>query len=228
MRKILDFLSDLDKNNNRDWFNTNKKRYLEVKDIFEDFTAQLIEEIREFDPSIANVSVKDSTYRIYRDTRFRKDKTPYKTHIGAYICHNGKKSGYAGYYFHIEPKQTHGGGFGIGNLLSSGIYCAEPKTLKSIREDIYAYGNQFESAINKANTFELNKSNSLKNTPKGFPKDSKYDELLKLKDFYLDKNISAEFLLDKDLAKRAAGEFAKTKEFIDFINKAVRFSFEEK
>ncbi len=105
MKQVYDFLAQLKENNNREWFNTHKEEYKRVQAIFNDFTQQLISRIEVWDQQISDsaLTVKDCTYRIYRDTRFSKNKTPYKTHMGAYICRGGKKSPYAGYYFHLEP-----------------------------------------------------------------------------------------------------------------------------
>ena len=108
MEQIYDFLKQLAANNNREWFNANKAHYLEVQAKFNKFAEELIEAISQWDEDIAasNLTVKDCTYRIYRDTRFSKNKAPYKTHMGVFICKGGKKAPYAGYYFHIEPHLT--------------------------------------------------------------------------------------------------------------------------
>ena len=92
------FLSSLAKNNNREWFADNKGE-------FESFVEELIPMVQEMDPGIGHVTLSDCTYRIYRDTRFSADKTPYKNHFGAYINRHGKKSPYAGYYIHISPAE---------------------------------------------------------------------------------------------------------------------------
>ncbi len=105
MKEIYSFLAQLSQNNSREWFNANRQGYLAVREKFEAFAEKLIAEISEFDPDIAAscLQVKDCTYRIYRDTRFSKNKMPYKTHMGIFICRGGKKSPYAGYYLHLEP-----------------------------------------------------------------------------------------------------------------------------
>lgn len=90
MKEVLSFLSDLKENNNREWFQANKSRYLKIKAIHEEFIRELIQEIAEFDPEIDGLLVKDCIFRIYRDTRFAADKTPYKTHIGAFMVKGGK------------------------------------------------------------------------------------------------------------------------------------------
>ena len=105
MKDILEFLAQLSQNNNREWFNANKEKYLQVREKFEVFARQLIEKISSWDEDVAasQLGVKDCTYRIYRDTRFSKNKEPYKTHMGIFICKGGKKSPNAGYYLHLEP-----------------------------------------------------------------------------------------------------------------------------
>lgn len=97
---IISFLNDLSKNNNREWFNKNKSRYLEVKNQFGEFVNSLIPEIAKFDDDVKYHTAKDCIFRIYNDTRFYKNKPPYKTNMGAFIAKRGKNSGNAGYYFH--------------------------------------------------------------------------------------------------------------------------------
>ena len=101
MKRVLEYLRNLAANNNKVWFDAHKDEYLLAKKVFEDFTEQLIAKVEAFDPTVKGLTVKDCTYRIYRDVRFSKDKSPYKTHMGCYICRGGKKSGYSGYYFHV-------------------------------------------------------------------------------------------------------------------------------
>jgi uncharacterized protein (TIGR02453 family) len=134
MKEILQFLRDLSCNNNKEWFTANKDRYQKVLAKWYDFCEQLICEIGKYDSDIASLTIKDCTYRIYRDTRFSKDKTPYKTHFGVFLAPGGKKSMHAGYYFHIGT----GGGnsYPEAHMLASGNYCYDSKTVKVLREDI--------------------------------------------------------------------------------------------
>ncbi|NLH23525.1 MAG: DUF2461 domain-containing protein, partial [Bacteroidales bacterium] len=101
MERVTGFLSLLSQNNNKEWFDAHKSQYKEALEVFQDFTTELINGIATFDKAVSGLSVKDCTFRIYRDLRFSPDKTPYKTYMGAYVCPGGKKSGFAGYYFHI-------------------------------------------------------------------------------------------------------------------------------
>lgn len=213
MEKTLSFLTDLKLNNNREWFEQNRQRYKEVQEEFNSFTEKLIDGITLFDPSVKGVSVKECTYRIYRDLRFSPNKEPYKEHIGAYICPQGKKSGYAGYYFHIEPNNS---------ILAVGLHCPEPKILKSVREEIYDNGDEFQKAIELAKGFEVDTTNSLKRTPKGYPSDTKYDEYLRLKNYDLIKPIT----LQDNLLDYCIEEFRQCVRINNILNKAVKYAME--
>lgn len=225
MKNIVDFLSELKLNNNKEWFDANKARYKAVQEEFNVFTEKLIAGIASFDKSVAGVTVKDCTYRIYRDTRFSPNKAPYKTHMGAYVCPKGKKSGYAGYYFHIEPQNADYIG---GNLLAAGIHCPEPKVVKSIREEIFDNGQGFEASIKKADGFYLDKSVTLQKVPKEFPKDSEWGEYLKLKEFSLMKFFPEEILSnEKQLLDFTLKNFKKCVDFNHLLNRAVDYAYEE-
>ena len=156
MEDIIRFLEQLRRHNNREWFEANKLWYRDVKARFDGLVARLIDAIAAFDPSVAGLAVKDCTYRIYRDTRFSPNKEPYKTHFGAYFCPRGKKSGYAGYYFHVEPQ---GDGLIGGHLLSAGLYMPEPNVLKSVRdESVRFFVERGEPAETGAGWFSVRQS----------------------------------------------------------------------
>jgi uncharacterized protein (TIGR02453 family) len=224
MKKIIEFISELKLNNNKNWFDSHKSDYKSAQEEFNLFVEKLIIGISNFDPLVRGLTPKDCTYRIHRDVRFSKNKNPYKTHMGAYICPNGKKSGYAGYYFHIEPagKDLIGG-----NLLSAGLYMPEPKILKSVREDISFNGKQYEKAIAKAKGFKLGDYNKLKRMPVGFSEDEEYAEYLKLKDIYLEKFISNNDILHKNFTDNVIKSFKITHDFTKLLNRAVEYAHEE-
>jgi uncharacterized protein (TIGR02453 family) len=226
MKLVLDFLNDLRANNTREWFAANKSRYRDAEARFNSFAERLMSLVGEFDPLTRGLTIKEATYRIYRDTRFSPDKTPYKTHFGLYICPGGKKSGNAGYYFHIEPA---GGGL-IGNhLLDAGIYMPEPSVLKSVRDEIFDNGPAIAAAIEKARKakgWQLDRTNSLKRTPQGYPPATEWDDYLKLKDFHLSKSFDDAYLLAPDLAERAASDFAATYDFMTLMQRSAQFAHE--
>lgn len=224
MKKSVEFLKLLAANNNREWFNANRSLYLEAKAEFEAFTEALIEGIGEFDESVRGLKVKDCVYRIFRDTRFSHDKTPYKTHFGCFIVPRGKCSGYAGYYLHIEP--TEDGMLGC-SMLASGLIMPEPVILRSIREEILDYGSEIIESVKNSDGFEFSLENSLKRTPQGFPKDTEVDFLLRLRDHFIDRRITLREILDKDFLKNCVAAFRTTKPYIDHLNRAIDYAREE-
>lgn len=216
MREILSFLEELKVNNNREWFEANRSRYKNISAQFNDFTELLINGIALFDSSITGVTVKDSTYRIYRDVRFSPNKEPYKTHMGAYICRGGKKSGFAGYYFHLEPKNS---------ILAVGLHCPEPKIIRSIRQEICDNGAELQAAIDLATGFSIDQSSKLQRVPREFAnRETVYSEYLKLKEFDLIKPLS----LDENILKNTLSNFNKARKFNYILNRAVEFAMENK
>lgn len=213
MNEILTFLEELKANNNREWFQDNISRYRDVQKQFDDIMSTLLKGVSSFDSSVVGLQVKDCTYRIYRDVRFSPNKEPYKTHIGGYICPKGKKSGFAGYYFHLEPKSS---------ILAVGLHCPEPKVVGSVRDEIFDNGIEFLNSIEAAKGFSVDRSSSLKRVPRGYPQDSEYGEYLKLKDFDLVKPLK----IDDNTIQRAIDDFKSTYKFVTLLNRAVAYAKE--
>ena len=226
MKQVVEFLTLLHENNDKAWFDSHKEMYKRALSCFEVFTAKLIDGIAAFDPSVRGLTVKDCTWRIYRDTRFSPDKTPYKTHMGAFVAPRGKKGGYSGYYFHVEPVWDERS-WSQGHQLTTGLYCPLPEVLRSVRDEITDNGAEIAAAIRKAKGFDLVEENKLKRVPTGFPADSEYADMLKLKDFYIAKRITEEFLLADDLLEKTLAEFRRTQPFVAILNRAVQFAYEE-
>lgn len=227
MKEILKFLNDLSLNNDKKWFTEHKEEYLEAKARFETLTEKLILGISEFDHTCANLTVKDCTYRIYRDVRFSADKSPYKTHFGAYICPGGKKSGYAGYYFHIGTGK--GENYPHSHMLAVGDYIYDPKALKIIREDIMNGDGDFDSIIKNdiSKKFSFDEEFILKKVPKGFPADSPYSYYLRMKALCLSYTPDTKFMLDKNVVEKSVDLFKTTYPFTQYINRAIKYSKEE-
>lgn len=242
MKTIIAFLNELQCNNNREWFNAHKSEYIAVQQKFNILVEELIKEISLFDAEVEGLTAKDCTYRIYRDTRFSSDKSPYKTHLGAFICRGGKKSGYSGYYFQIsagKKDMLSDLPFIEGDdrkdvwmemsFLASGDYCCDPKVLQVIREDIMNGEGDFEYIVKyEANPgFSLDTDNILKRNPKGFPNHAPYSKYLRLKYFCLMHPVDTDFLCAPNLVQRLAELFRTTKPFIDYINRAVDYVREQ-
>ena len=224
MKEILHFLRDLDAHNNREWFAANKGRYEAVRQRWNAFCEELIRAIGSYDEDIARLSVKDCTYRIYRDTRFSLDKSPYKTHFGAFLSKGGKRSMHAGYYFHVGT----GGGSGYphAHMLAAGNYCYEPRVIKMLREDISFGWEEFQSSVLDVADprFTLDMDGALKRVPKEYPADAPYADFMRLKSYTLLTTFDDAFLLQPHLAERVAELFRTVKPFNDYINRAVDFS----
>lgn len=226
MKELISFLRRLECNNNREWFNAHKDEYLRLQARFNDFVDELIKEVSLFDSSIATLTAKDCTYRIYRDVRFSDDKSPYKRHMGAYLCPGGKKSGYSGYYFHISTGGSNH--YPYAHMLAVGDYCHSPEALRILREDIANGEGDFERTLKAADpAFVLDREGALKRNPKGFAPDTPYSEYIRLKAYCLCHMPDDDFVCAPQLAKRVAALFHSTKPFLDYVNRAIAFSKNE-
>ncbi|UPQ77210.1 MULTISPECIES: DUF2461 domain-containing protein [Chryseobacterium] len=210
--KVFDFLRQLAENNNREWFTENKNLYTESQENIVAFLEDLIAEMSEFDSELGKIDAKKSLFRIYRDTRFSKDKTPYKTNIGASLG-MGKGSQKGGYYLHLEPGKS---------FIAGGIYMPESSVLKTLRKEISLYGKEFLNILNnkefKKYFPELDQDDKLKKVPQGFEKEDPMAEYLKLKSFIVVYNLSDKEISDKSASKNLAKIFKVMKPLNDFLN----------
>ncbi len=213
--RLINFLNNLKENNNRDWFNDNKKEFVELKEQFEAFINQLIPKIQQLDGFSGSLSAKDCIFRIYRDVRFSKNKLPYKTHFGAYLAPGGRKSPFAGYYVHIEPSGSFAGG---------GVYHPEPAILKEIRYEIMDRTDEFKDIISAREfkkVFPEIYGEKLKTSPKGFPKDFKDIDLLRFKSYALVHSINDKTIKSTDFENYLLNLFKTAKPFNAFFNKLI-------
>lgn len=210
--KVFDFLKKLTKNNNREWFTENKNLYTEAQESMVLFLEDLIKEMSEFDAEIGKIDAKKSLFRIYRDTRFSKDKTPYKTNFGASLG-MGKGSQKGGYYLHLEPGKS---------FIAGGIYMPESSVLKTLRKEISLYGQDFIKILNDKefkNYFpELDQDDKLKKVPQGFEKEDPMAEYLKLKSFIVVYNLNDDEITDKNASQNLSKIFKAMKPLNDFLN----------
>ncbi|WP_292009646.1 DUF2461 domain-containing protein [Chryseobacterium sp.] len=211
-QKTFDFLKKLNKNNNREWFNTNKELYTQAQGNIISFLEDLIQEMGEFDSDLLKIDAKKSLFRIYRDTRFSKDKSPYKTNFGSSLG-MGKGNQKGGYYLHLEPKKS---------FIAGGIYMPEPSTLKEIRKEISLYGDEFLKVINhkdfKKYFPELDQESKLVKIPQGFEKDDPMGEYLKLKNFIVVHYLNDEEVMDAQAAHKMSAIYKVMKPLNDFLN----------
>ena len=227
MKELLSFLRDLDNNNNRPWFNEHKERYLRVQKLWNRFCEELIRAIGEYDKDIASLSLSDCTYRIYRDARFSKDKSPYKTHFGVFLAKGGKKSMHAGYYFHIGTGGADS--YPRAHMLAAGNYCYDTRAVKILREDISEGWEEFQREIlaRVEGDFQPDMDGALKRVPREYPADAPYADWMRMKSYCLVATTDDDFVTQSDLAKQVAARFRSTKPFIDYINRAVDYVNEE-
>ena len=227
MKELLSFLRDLENNNNREWFQTNKERYLCVQKTWNTFCENLIQEIGTYDPNIARLTLRECTYRIYRDTRFSKDKTPYKTHFGVFLAKGGKKSMHAGYYFHIGTGTADT--YPHAHMLAAGNYCYDPRAVKILREDISDGWQEFSNDILApiGHHFKADMDGALKRVPKDYPADAPYADWMRMKSYCMVTEVDDAFITQDHLAQRVADTMQPTKPFIDYINRAVDYVNEE-
>jgi uncharacterized protein (TIGR02453 family) len=212
LKPVLDFLDDLSQNNNKAWFDANRERYERAKAGFEEFVQLLIAEIGKFD-DLGTLSAKECTFRINRDIRFSKDKTPYKTNMGASIAPGGKKSTRQSYYFHLAP---HNQSFAAG-----GLHMPTPEQLAKFRQAIDRDAASFKKIINAKDFrqyFGPLDGEKLATAPKGYPKDHPEIELLKLKEVVAGHRLTDKQVLAPTIVTDAARAFKALKPFLKYLD----------
>ncbi|EFN91289.1 DUF2461 domain-containing protein [Prevotella amnii] len=231
IKRIQTFLNGININNNREWFQEHKTEYDIVRADFEQSVFKLITAISKFDLEIAHLVPKDCTYRFYRDIRFSPDKSPYKRHLGAYICAKGRKSLRGGYYFHLQPGN---------NIIAVGCYYLPTNILTSCRNEIIVNieewlknveNNNFVSTFGKVGEGKWDGKNTasdkgfgldfLKTCPKGFPKDYQYIKYLRMKDYCCWLKLTDDFFLQPNWEDQLANICKVGKPMMDMINSVV-------
>lgn len=217
-KKILQFLKQIKKNNSREWFHDNKNLYEDYKKEYTKLIQAFLDELIPMDDSIRHLEVKDCSFRIARDIRFSKDKTPYKTHMGIWISGGTKNTNLPGYYIHIEEGKSFIGG---------GVWWPDNNDLKKIRKEIAYFTEDLEEILadkkfqKEFGTFERTGTNSLKTAPKDYPKDHPAIEFLKLKSFTAEQKIDDAMLSEKDFVKKIAQKLIVLKPLNDFLTRAL-------
>lgn len=213
MPSSLDFLKALKHNNNREWFNAHKEQFLQEQDKIAAFAEALLKDLNKHD-QIETPSGKASLYRIYRDTRFSPDKTPYKTNWSVGFK-RATKQRRGGYYFQVEPGNSFVGG---------GFWGPVPQDLKRIREDIAFDAAPLRKILNSASfktTFGKLEGEQVKTAPKGFEATHEAIDLLRYKQFLLVRRFSDEEVLSPDFGKEVGKTFRNMRPFFDYMSEVL-------
>ncbi|MEO6654466.1 MAG: DUF2461 domain-containing protein [Pyrinomonadaceae bacterium] len=215
-KSTLKFLRDLATNNDREWFQANKKLFDAAQDNVTAFTGYLIGEVGKFDDAVAAIDPKSCVFRIYRDVRFSKDKSPYKVNLGAYMSPGGRKSMQPGYYFHAQPGQS---------FIAGGKHIPDgPETLK-IRNWIAENTDEFLKIVEKKTFRDLfgeMRGERLKSVPKGFDPAHKAVEYLKLKEFMAFSEIHDDkFLTSAEFPRHLVKTLKEMYPLVAFLRRAL-------
>jgi uncharacterized protein (TIGR02453 family) len=214
----LQFLEDLKTNNNRDWFLENKKRYDIFKKDYHQLVTSFLAAMKPLDPTLEMLEVKNCTFRINRDIRFSKDKSPYKSHLGVWLSSGAKGANRSGYYVHLQKGAS---------FIAGGFYNPESEDLKKVRKEIAFFYEDLEEILsNKAfqkefGDFDRNEKSLLKNPPRGYEKDHPAIELLKLKSFETSRKFDIEEVTKPDFVAKTVKKLILLKPLNDFINRAL-------
>lgn len=216
MKNTLTYLNKLSKNNNKAWFDENKKEYDAAKKEFIALVDTLIKNISKFDPEMAGLEASKTVFRINRDIRFSKDKTPYKTNFGASINPGGRNNFTSGYYLHVQP--------GGKSFLAGGCYMPEPAQLHAIRQEIDYNTAEFKKIIGNKDFIsyfkKLEEEDMLKTAPKGFEKDNPNLPLLKYKSYVVSHDLTDKQLISPDFTAHCAKVYKAMLPLNKFLRRA--------
>ena len=215
--ETLQFLVSVSENNNREWFQKHKEEYLEARGNCLEFTQSVIQGILKFDNTIPNdLKAEDCVMRIYRDIRFSKDKTPYKTNFGIAISANGKNFNGPGYYLHIQPGSS---------FVAGGSWYPEKDQLKAIRQEIDYNSAEFLEIVRSKTFLEyfegLDTEGKLRSAPKGYESNHDLIEYLKLKCFVASKKLTDEELQESNSVSNVTNTFNKLTPLMIFLRNAI-------
>jgi uncharacterized protein (TIGR02453 family) len=215
MEKVLQFLQELSENNNREWFNGNRRKYEESREKILFLTDVFINEIRKFDPEIPPMNPKDCMFRIFRDVRFSQDKRPYKTNFGSFISKGGRKGNWPGYYFHIEPGSSFIGG---------GIYMPDGGPLKAIRNYVEEHPNELLDILNDPEFkryFTEMMDHKVKTAPRGIDPDHPHINLLRYKSYAFSSPVDNQLLISDKYIEYAVNAFRELHKANTFLSNAL-------
>lgn len=213
---ILDFLTGLKNNNEKEWMEANRKYYQEAREEFKKLTGYVLEALKLLDPGLEGVTVSDCIFRINRDIRFSADKSPYKPWMSAVMAEGGRHSSSAIYYLHLQPQNE--------SRVAGGIYQPAGEQLRKIRQEVDYNAAELKKIVS-AHSFQQHfgpiQGEKLSRAPKGYPLDHPNIELLKLKSFLAMKSFSDEEVLQNDFAERVLESYRLVQPFNEYLNVAI-------
>jgi uncharacterized protein (TIGR02453 family) len=211
LKPTLEFLRELREHNERQWFNDHRAQYDAARTAFEGFVADLIEAVGEFE-DLAGVTPDECMFRIYRDTRFSPDKTPYKYSMSAVIGRGGRKATGRGYYVHIQPDNE--------SLVAGGLHSPSSAELDAVRRAIAADAaplKRIVAAPDFVRYFGALRGESLKTAPQGYPKDHPDIDLLRRKQFLAEHALSDAQVLAADAVAQITGACAALQPLLTYL-----------
>jgi uncharacterized protein (TIGR02453 family) len=210
------FLKGLKENNNRPWFLQHRKEYEQARSNVLDLVDHVIAGIAGFDPPIIEQAPEDCLFRINRDVRFSREKTPYKIHLGAFITDRGRKVDRAGYYVHIQPGES---------VLAGGLYMPPGRALKAVRQAILDDSRTLRRIISRPAFVKLFgrtlPGRRLKTAPRDIPRDHKDIDLLRLTSFEIWVDLKDRELQQKNFVERAVDVFKVMRDYVHWLNHAL-------
>jgi uncharacterized protein (TIGR02453 family) len=213
----IEFLKNLSENNNKDWFHANKKDYELYKQNYLIIAEYLLNGLKKIDPDLSYLEPKKCIFRINRDIRFSKDKSPYKTNMGIWMSKSRQNSFSAGYYFHLDLKNS---------FLAGGVYCPDANALKLIRKEIAYFHEDLQNILDvKAfkttfKDFDRDINNMLKTSPKGYETDHPAIHFLKLKSFTTTHHFDYKEALQPHFMEEIIQKLSYLKPLNDFLERA--------
>ena len=221
--RLYDFFRQLEINNNREWFKANRAEYDELRELWLADIDRLIRHMTGWYPEMAGLTASRCAYRIYRDTRFSLDKTPYKLYFSAGFGPNGKSGHGAGYYLQMGPGRFAGA---VESGLYGGIWCPESSVLKKLRKAIVDNIEEFEeitSALESSGKYHGWWGERLKTIPKGYDRNHPQAELLRLKEYGRFMPADMDYFNDPAWPEKVADDFRPLRPMLDFFT----YSLEE-
>lgn len=213
---ILDFLKELKANNQKEWMETNRQRYLQARDEFKELVSEVLEDLRPLDPGLEQLTVSDCLFRINRDIRFSADKTPYKPWMSAVIAEGGRHSVQSIYYLHLQP--------GDESRVAGGMYQPAGEQLRKIRQEVDYNAAELKQIVSQEDFrkhFGEIQGEKLSRAPRGYPVDHPNIELLKLKSFIALRKFSDEEVLQGNFMEEVIKSYRTVQPFNEYLNVAI-------